>query len=238
MTRSIRRRLTAALRRDHRSGYAQTTAVITLPHRVSSTVPRWSPGPGYIEALTATVWAQPLHAGRTEAVVVLPDLDDGPVMITGAVAVEDVLGFGGLCDKPHRIRWQAEQTPVSTPLATDHPAAVYQDCYRRLAEHLDELLHRLGRPRRLMPEQPRLSATPRGGVQVAVPIWIEPGPWWRYDIRAHAAVLAGVLRHYGRGTRLRFLPSHAADVIDPLYQHARRLLTTRSVGEAEPACGR
>jgi hypothetical protein len=232
VTRSIRKRLTAALRRPYPGGYWETTAVITLPRRVSSTAPRWSPGPGYIEAMTATVWAKPLGGGRTEAAVILDDTDGTPVMVTGAVPAEQVLGFGGLCDKPHRIHWLAEAPPMTTPLAAEHPAIRYQAWSRQLAEHIDELLYRLGRTRHLVAEQPHVSATPHGGIQVAVPIRIEPGPWWRYDIHAHAALLAGVLRHYGRGTRLRFHPSSAVEVIDPLYHQAWRRLPGKPAGLA------
>jgi hypothetical protein len=225
VTPSIRKRLTAALRQYHAGGWWETTAVITLPRRVSATVPRWSPGPGYVEAMTATVWAQPSGAGYTHAVVVLADPVGPSVKISGTVSVHTVLGLGGLCDKPHRIRWQAE-APTSTLLATDHPAVVYHDRYQRLAEEFDQLLRRLGRTRHLLPEQPRVSATPHGGIQAALPICIEPGRWWRYDVHAHAAVLAGVLRRHGRGTRVRFHPRTAADVIDPMYHQARRRLAS------------
>ncbi len=126
MTPSIRKRMTAALRQDQPGGWWETTAVIKLPHRVSGTAPWWSPGLGYIEAMTATVWAHPADARHTTAVVVINDADDTPVMLTGRVSADNVLGLGGLCDKPHRIRWLAEPSPTSTPLANDHPAAVYR----------------------------------------------------------------------------------------------------------------
>ena len=235
MTRSIRKRLAAALRWTQPGSWWETIAVIAVPRRVRDTVPRWSPGPGYIEAMTATVWIRPVGDGHATAVVVLDDVGDTPVMVTGTVPVEDVVGPGGLCDKPHRIRWLAVHPPTITPLAADHPAARYQAWCQHTAAHLDQLLHCLGRLRHLVPAQAVVSATRHDGIQVAVEIRVEPGPWRRYDVHAHAALLAGVLRHYGRGTRLRFHPPTADDVIDPLYHQAWRLLqTNRSAGPSAP----
>jgi hypothetical protein len=64
------------------------------------------------------------------------------------------------------------------------------------------------------------------GFQAALPVWIEAGPWRRYDIRSHAGVMAGVLRHYGPGTRVRFHGPAAEQAVDPLYHRAWQLLSS------------
>jgi hypothetical protein len=202
VTPSIRKRLTAALRQAQPGGWWETTAVITFPRTLTGAAPRWSPGPGYVEAMTATVWAAPADGQLTRAVVIgHHTAPDPPVMLTAAVSVIDVLGLGGLCDKPHRIRWLGQDTPVATPLNLDHPAVTYRAWTRALADELDQMLRRLGRSRHLLPEQARVSATPSGGFQAAMHVWIEPGPWRRHDIHSHAGILAAVVRHYGPGTR-------------------------------------
>lgn len=227
MTPSIRKRLGAALRQHRPGGFWETIAVISLPRALADTVPLWSPGPGYVEAMTATVWAKPGAGQLTQAVVIGHDLDpDVPVMMTAAVTVGGVLGLGGLCDKPHRIRWLGADTPTVTALPADHPAVTYQDWTQRLGDDLDQMLHRLGRSRHVMPHQARLSATPSGGFQAALPVWIEAGQWRRYDIHSHAGLLAGVLRHYGPGTRVRFHVPTAEQAVDPLYHRAWQLLSS------------
>lgn len=224
---SIRKRLGVALRQHRPGGFWETTAVIALPRALADTAPIWSPGPGYVEAMTATVWAKPAGSQLTDAMVIGHDAEsDTPVMMTAAVTVRDVLGLGGLCDKPHRIRWLGTHPPTVTALPPDHPALAYRDWTQRLGDDLDQLLHRLGRSRHVLPDQARLSATPGGGFQAALPVWIEAGQWRRYDIHSHAGVLAGVLRHYGPGTRVRFHGPTAEQAVDPLYHRAWQLLSS------------
>jgi hypothetical protein len=214
------------MRRRHRNGWWETIAVITFAQPVSSSMPRWSPGPGFVEAMAATVWAKPVGADRAHAVVVLRE-DGRTVMLEGTVAIGDVLRLGGLCDKPHRIVWLAQTPPVSTVLGIDHPAIAYQDWCERFEEELDQLVLRLSRSRQPMAHLAHVEVTPGAGIQASMVIEVEAGPGSRDEIYAHAALLTGVLRHFGRGTRVRFSPASARDVIDPLYHRARQVLAPR-----------
>ncbi len=220
MSRPVRRRLAKALQ-PSTAGWLETTAVLRLP---PADTPRWTPDPSYMEAMTATVWVR--RTGRCDAhAVVLTYCGDGAqVLSRGIVAAEDAVRLGGLTDKPHRISWLGRDV-TTEPICADHPAARYHDWVWATADHLDGLYRRLLRRRHLHSQQVRLRATPAGHFQATVAIEIEAGAYQRFDLTAHAAALSGLLRHLGRGARLRFHPrQHPA--IDPLDAQAYRDLTS------------
>jgi hypothetical protein len=225
VSRLVRRRLAAALRQTRPAGWWETTAVLRLPSALSQAAPVWSPEPGYVEALTATVWAYPSGNRIAHAVVVVGAAEPGGRVIkSGPVGGVDVMRWGGLVDKPHRISWLAHTPPVTWHLDDNHPALSYQDWLYRTADDLDRHYRRQLRARHLHANQVQLLATPGGGFQATVAIQIVTGPYRRYDITAHAAALSALLRRLGPGTRLRFHPAAAEHLTDPLSHHAWRLL--------------
>jgi len=225
VSRAVRRNLAAALRQTRPAGWWKTTAVLRLPRALSQAAPVWSPQPGYVEALTATVWARPSGSRPAHAVVVVDAAEPGRRVIkSGLVTGVDVVRWGGLADKPHRISWLAHTPPVTWHIDDNHPALSYQDWRYKTQDDLDGHYRRLLHARHLIADPVRLRATPSGAFQATIAIQIETGPYRRYDITAHAAALSGLLRRLGLGTRLRFHPATATHITDPLHEHAWHLL--------------
>jgi hypothetical protein len=220
VSRAVYRRLRAAL--QPRTGrWLETVAVLRLP---PTEAPLWTPGPSYVEAMTATVWARRISGGDAHAVVRTYGSDGTPVLSRGIVAAGDVWRLGGLTDKPHRIRWLGRNV-TTEPVGNDHPAVAYHDWVLAIADRLEELHWRLLRRRFLHGQQLRVKAAAGGRFHATVDIEIETGAYLRHDVTAHTAALSGLLRdlgHLGRGARLRFYPRHHP-AADPLDAHAYQL---------------
>lgn len=227
MKRTIIKRLAAAL---HQPAYSQSLRAycrLLLPPAQAATAPLWSPGNCYVEVLTAQVWAIPANGETVHAtaVTVTPDLD-GRVLIAGDVVVNDVIGLGGLCDKPWRIRWKAQSGSLrTTPLASGHPALTYLAWCERVTDQIDCMLEEFWWRRGLPGDGVCLSRVPGGGFQATIGLLVDPHPSWRrWDIAEHAAALAMVARTLGRGARIWFSNERNDAERDPLYYRARRQL--------------
>jgi hypothetical protein len=219
------KRLAAIL---HQPAYSQSLIAhcrLLLPPAQVATAPLWSPGNGYLDVLIAQVWAKPASGDtvHTTAVAVAPGVD-GRILGAGEVAVSDVVGLGGLCDKPYRIGWMAQSGSLhTTPLTSDHPALAYLAWCARVTDQIDNQLDECWYRRGLLGDSICLSRLPGGGFQATVDLLVDPHPYRRhYDVAEHAAVLAMVARTLGHGTRIRFDSDHDGAELDPLYYRARR----------------
>lgn len=180
MKRTIMKRLAAALHQPAYSRWQVANCLLRLPPARAATAPLWSPGRGYLEVVTAQVWAATSDRITARATVVTYDPDtDGEVLAEAEVAVEDVLGLGGLCDKPHRIRSTAQPGSLrTTPLAGDHPVLRYRAWCDHVSEQIEDLLDGYWRRCELSGHSVRLSRIPGEGFRTTVGMLIDPDPYW------------------------------------------------------------
>jgi hypothetical protein len=231
MYRTVRRRLLRALQ-PYRPGHPlwQATAVVLLPDEYAAAEPSWSPGPGFLEISTASKWGPRCPDGQLQAVVRSTDrYSDHQVLLRGPLSFADLLGFGGITDKPHRLRWMAVPGTLSEQRLTDtHPAMLYQHWFDGLvasAEHrialsglIEECCDRIDLTRR-----------PDGRYQLVLELaaWAD---FFAADLDDISRALTRIASSYGPGTRLTVVrPTVGAAVIDPLYDNAWRRLRINPV---------
>jgi hypothetical protein len=230
--RTIRKKILRAARaaRRHRTGwYFPVTLTLDIPSAVTAGVPVWSP-PGYAEIATARRWARRDGPGLCHAIVTTWPRDggDGLVLASGTVTPDHLLGLGGLCDKPHRIRsWALPGSLAEEPLPPSHPAAAYQAWAEAAERDAAASLH----PGREYPgpgdpfqDGPALERSPDGAWRLVIRAELGREPWLREDADLAAARIAALARHYGPGTRVRAYPwdraSSACAVTEPAYAAA------------------
>jgi hypothetical protein len=226
MYRSVRRRLLRALQpyQPNRS-FWQATAIVLLPATYTAAEPRWSPGPEFVELDTASKWGRRTPDGRLHAVVRSTDRHTSqPVLISGALSAADLLGFGGITDKPHRLRWMAEPGTLAELRLTDaHPAMLYERWTASLAEAAEHRLALSGIPEECCAGA-ELTRRPDGRYQLVLAL----SAWSSYfagDVDDISRALTSITRSYGPGTRLKlYRPDVDTAVTDPLYAEAWRSL--------------
>jgi hypothetical protein len=226
MYRAVRRQLLRSLQ-PYKPGsrWHDATAVLVMPPEYTAAEPRWSPGPGYVEISTASKWGYRAPDGRLHAVVRSTDrYTDHQVLIRGALSAADLLGFGGITDKPHRLRWMALPGTLSEERLTDtHPAMLYDRWYDAL---LASARHRLALTD--LPDEccDRLDLTrrPDGRYQLVLRLtaWSEYFP---ADVDDISRALTRIATSYGPGARVNlYRRGDAENVVDPLYDEAWRHL--------------
>lgn len=233
MKRAIRKSVLRAARaaRRQRHGWAYpVTVTLDVPAAVTAGAPVWAPA-GCTEIATARRWARPDAPGLFHAVVTTYPADggDGSVLASGLVTPGHLLGLGGLCDKPHRIRWQAVPgTLAEQPLDSAHPAAVYQAWVGQAEEAARAVLFPgLGHSTASHPvsDSVALEHCPGGSWRLVVHADLDREPGILHDDAALAADrIAALARHYGAGTRVRAYPwdTHQGpyEVTEPAYAAA------------------
>jgi hypothetical protein len=226
MYRAVRRRLLRSLQ-PYTSGsrWHDATAVVVLPPEYTAAEPRWSPGPGYVEISTASTWGYGAPDGQLHAVVRSTGrYTDHQVLIHGALSAVDLLGFGGITDKPHRLRWMALPGTLSEERLTDtHPAMLYDRWYDALLSSARQRLALTGLPD-VCCDRLDLIRRPDGRYQLVLRLnaWSE---YFATDADDISRALTRIAASYGPGARVKFYRRRDANnVVDPLYDQAWRQL--------------
>lgn len=226
MYRSLRRRLLSRLQQSRWSRSTwQATAVVLIPQRCTAVEPRWSPGPGFVEISTASKWGWRSPDGQFYAVVrSTAKLTDHQVLIRGALSADDLLGFGGITDKPHRLRWMALPGTLSEQRLTDtHPAMLYDRWVDALSASAKFRLALTDLPFECC-DQVDLTRRPDGRYQVVLRLtaWTKS---FGADVNDISWALTRIADSYGTGTRVCvYHPRVSSQVTDPLYAEAQRRL--------------
>jgi len=117
---------------DERRSLLEVWVTLDVP----ALIPRWSPGPEWVEANCANYWLRPSPDGRHEVMVLTYDrtrdvddswMDDGtPLALVSATAGDDPW-YPIFADKPHRIyNTSYVQEPLRIEsLDDEHPAVAY-----------------------------------------------------------------------------------------------------------------
>ncbi len=139
------------------------------------------------------------------------------VLISGALSATDLLGFGGITDKPHRLRWMAEPGTVSEQRLTEtHPAMLYDRWTSALTEAAEHRLALTGLPPECC-DRLKLTRRPDGRYQLVLALSAE-SPYFAADVDDISRALTSIARSYGPGVRLRLYRSDVDSVVtDPLY---------------------
>ncbi|WP_394622391.1 hypothetical protein JNUCC0626_50510 (plasmid) [Lentzea sp. JNUCC 0626] len=230
MFRAVRRQLLHCLQ-PYQSGsrWYEATAVLVIPLEYSAAEPRWSPGPGFVEISTASKWGYRDPDGRLHAVVRSTDRHtDHQVLIRGALSAADLLGFGGITDKPHRLRWMALPGTLSEERLTDtHPAMLYDRWRDALFASAQHRLALTGLPDECC-DRVDLTRRPDGRYQVVLRLTAE-SEYFAADVDDISRALTQIAASYGPGTRVNlYRRGDAENVIDPLYDQAWRQLRVES----------
>jgi hypothetical protein len=231
MKRAIRDSILRAVRsaRGQRHGWAYpVTVTVDVPAAATAGAPVWVP-PGYTEIATARRWARPDAPGLFHAIVTTFAPGGGTVLASGLVTPENLLGLGGLCDKPHRIRWQAMPGTLDEQvLDGSHPAAAYQAWVDRAEQAArDVLFPGLGHSTASNPlsDSVAFEHCPGGSWRVVIHADLDREPGILHDdVDLTADAIACLARHYGAGTRVRAYPwdTHQGpyEVTEPAYAAA------------------
>lgn len=221
---SILRAARAAGRRRHGWGY-DLTVTLDVPPAFTAGAPVWAP-PGCTEIATAWAWARADVPGLFHAVVTTWPAEggDSQVLSSGLVTPEHLLGLGGLCDKPHRIRQMAVPGTLDAP----HPAAVYQSWVERAGEDARAVLFpETGHSSALYPidDDVAFEHCLNGSWRVVIGLWLDDEPGLLHDDADLAADrVTALARRYGPGTRVRVYPWGSRqlpyEVIEPAYAAA------------------
>ncbi|MFI5593479.1 hypothetical protein ACIA5G_51220 [Amycolatopsis sp. NPDC051758] len=193
--------------------------MLLLPATYTAAEPRWSPGPGFVELATASKWGRRTPDGRLLAVVRSTDRETSHrVLISGALSATDLLGFGGITDKPHRLRRMAEPGTVSEQRLTEtHPAMLYD---RWTSAQTEAAEHRLALSD-LPPERCdrlKLTRRPDGRYQLVLMVSAESPNFAAADVDDISRALTSIAKSYGAGMRLRlYRPDVDSAVTHPLY---------------------
>lgn len=245
MSRRLRRHLHAALRPYHSNRSILTTnAHIRLPNHAAAAISRWSPGPGYIEAATASVWVKPLNHDMANAVVICYDWTDDTdrsVVASAVLRADDVVGWGRLNDKPHRLRHFSVEPPTIWEPERAALALCYAEQAHATAWLWDTFYSAHFRRMRGLNEQMFLTGTPDGGfklttgISVDRPHWDGMVPREQTEVFAHAlGTLADTL---GTGTRVTFSANRDHDLLwDPAYRRLRAACPAAFASPDEPLC--
>lgn len=123
---------------------------------VPASIPRWSPGPEWIEAAHGEYWIRPQADGQHEVMVLTYDRERmseweveefTPQALVSAVIGEDHW-FGTFADKPHRIYTTGfvRQPLTVVPIEHDHPAVAYNEAWEEARTTLWNRAHELQPP--------------------------------------------------------------------------------------------
>jgi len=124
---------------------------------VPASIPRWSPGPEWVEADCASFWLRPDANGQHKVMVLTYDrgrmspyevLEEDPLALVVAT-VNDDPWYATFADKPHRIYNGSsvqESTLAIVGIDHNHPAAVYHEHKQMMRLHVAELLNKIQPP--------------------------------------------------------------------------------------------
>jgi hypothetical protein len=74
---------------------------VLIPLGRTAAEPHWSPGPGWVECGTASKWDRRMLDGRLETIGRGTDRhSDNALLIRGDLPAAELLGFGGIRDRP------------------------------------------------------------------------------------------------------------------------------------------
>lgn len=167
-------------------------------------VPRWSPGPGWMEMATARMWAKPAADGLLVAVRTYGRDADGYATNDEVLATGLVLDlYGSLADKRHRIYQYAEPGALRTELIEpDQPAERYRAYWLEFTARFEQTIEQTQDevdfpPReRTLDLRPEVSLRPDGRSWVcSVDVSLSPKRsyyWW--DLACCTEVLVSTAR--------------------------------------------
>ncbi|MEV0453758.1 hypothetical protein [Catellatospora methionotrophica] len=217
MSTPLYKQLTNKLRQVPGSQRWYATATIILPTHATSEAPLWSPGHGYQQTLTATVYLRPRPDGA-DAVIIDQFAPGSPYeLMEGPLTTWNLLGPDGVL---RRLR-AAYQLPLTHQrLLPDHPAVRYR-CW------VDQIEARI--TAHLPPAEYGHDAAAKvclrrdGRFQVSFAIGVDPLDHWQTATVTAAAALADAAAEFG-STQLRLYQGITGHLSDPLLHHARRHL--------------
>jgi hypothetical protein len=224
----------ALRRRLHRSmafrGYLGAVVVTmrTVPH---FDIPRWSPGPEWIEAAAGYCWFKPCADGQHEVMVYTYDREAADqnqyreALVSAKVPWDSY--WGTFVDKPHRIyNWALDGT-LRTQEASGE--ARRYNCYvsgenEIWRRRVYELGHQLGKER-----GSSLVLSPQSTIAVTGDAWMNSVEAWadtRYLAEDLDAITCAVdqLVRWCRPVRLHITKPTPQNLVDPLWQPAMAAL--------------
>ncbi|MEU8001575.1 hypothetical protein AB0B66_10480 [Catellatospora sp. NPDC049111] len=218
MSTPLYKQLTNKLRQVPGSQNWYATATLILPAAATADAPLWSPGPGYLQALTGSVYLKPVPDGA-EAVIINQFAPGGVYeQMTGPLTTWQLLGPDGVL---RRLRAAYLMPLQHQALRPDHPAVRYR-CW------VDQLATRIGA--HLPPAEhghdtgARVYLRRDGRFQASFAIGINPLDRWHQATVTAACALAAAAAEFG-GTQLRLDQGITGHLSDPLLHHAWRQLT-------------
>jgi hypothetical protein len=211
------------------------TAVFTLP---DTAVPRWSPGPDWVEMATANYWARPATGGDLVMVRTWGRDENGytdnEVLATGLVTQFHAM----MADTPHRIYSFSEPGTVHTePIDDGHPAERYRRYHEAVATRFtgtvrqaqDDLGHPAAFVTSLLFPAVELCRDGRSwACSIRLSLSPKPDEYWS-DLALAVDVLSRVARAY-RVPRVALYCENPFPVTDPLWHLGWAELAARRAG--------
>jgi hypothetical protein len=217
MTTPLHKQLTHKLRpvRDSQRWYA--TVTLTLPASISAAAPRWTPGPGYVQARAATVYVRPTETGAHTVIVEQFTPGCSPAMLTGELSTAQLLGVDGVL----RRLLAATMLPLSRQeLPDDHPAVVYQQWVGGIRDQVTAILPR---PEYGHDTAARVGLLRDGRFQIAAAIGVKIDAGWSERVVGAAAALTRAADQFG-GATVALFPGITGHLSDPILHYAWRRL--------------